>query len=74
MKNPEQIERKEKVLMEKYMKDPESCPFCGSDNMTGGHAEFSFNQAYRDIKCCNCEKVWTEEFKMTYVTFNQNDL
>jgi transcription elongation factor Elf1 len=50
----------------KYMKAPDQCPFCNSEDITGGHLDADSDMAYRDVQCNNpkCGMTWTEHFKM----------
>ena len=43
---------------------PNTCPFCESENINAGESDWSDSVAYRNIVCADCEKEWTEEFKM----------
>ena len=44
------------------------CPYCESENITGGHGEFDYDIAWRNVSCRDCGESWTEEFTMTGVT------
>lgn len=61
-------------LRVKYLSNPNVCPFCGSDNITAEHAEFYDNNASRPIACEDCNKEWVEEFTLTYVIFNEENV
>jgi RNase P subunit RPR2 len=52
-------------IKETYLHDPESCPKCKSTDIEGDSAEFSFNQAWRDVTCNNCGEFWRELFTLT---------
>ena len=41
------------------------CPYCDSDELMGGHAEFDDNYAWRNVVCENCGKEWTEVLTLT---------
>ena len=66
--------RNEEELNRKYLNDPDACPFCGSTHITADHADFGYDVAFRDVRCNDCEKVWTEEFKLTGITIDERDL
>lgn len=53
---------------EKYLKNPNACPYCNSENITAGHITAEDSTAYRDVKCTACNTTWTEEFTLTGIT------
>ena len=53
--------------LKEYLKDPDKCPFCDSENITGGDTDFSCINAWRNIKCNSCLKEWIEEFTITNI-------
>jgi len=58
-------------IQEKYLEDPNRCPYCDSDNINGGHIEAGDNNAWRFVSCKDCKISWTEDFTLTgigYVT------
>jgi formate dehydrogenase maturation protein FdhE len=57
-------------LRDKYLKNPNVCPFCGSDNISADHADFAWNSGIRPVACEDCNKEWVEEFTLTSVIFN----
>lgn len=61
-------------LTQKYLDNPNECPFCGSSEISAGHGDFDSDFATRDVECYCCGKIWTEEFKMSGVTFDESDL
>jgi hypothetical protein len=55
------------VINKEYLKNPNHCPFCGSDNITAKHFDAGdYDIAYRDISCLNpeCRIEWTEQFML----------
>jgi formate dehydrogenase maturation protein FdhE len=52
---------------QKYLKDPDHCPLCGSDNLSGEDIDASGLEAWRDIVCHGCGGHWHEVFTMTSV-------
>lgn len=62
------------INVEKYKKNPDVCPFCGSENVTAGDTDFSYINAWRNVKCNSCKKEWTEEFTITNVAESTEDL
>ena len=65
-KNAEQLEKM-------YLESPNTCPFCGSTNISADHGEFDHDLGFRNVACEDCNKEWAEEFKMSGVTFNADD-
>jgi len=65
---------KAEELNQKYLNDPDACPFCGSTNIIGGYVDCGSDMAFRDVQCNDCQKVWTEEFKLIGITIDKNDL
>ncbi len=61
---------REDELNQKYLNDPDACPFCGSTNIIGGYVDCGSDMAFRDVQCNDCQKVWTEEFKLTGITID----
>jgi len=61
-------ENKLNKKVKKYIKNPNICPFCGSDYLYGGELIPSDNMVYRDIVCKTCNKSWTEEFELVNLT------
>lgn len=61
------------TTQEKYLKNPDQCPFCDSHEIEAGWANFEHIYAYRKVKCNDCGKVWTEKFKMVSVDFENDD-
>lgn len=70
----QKILSKEQELQEKYINNPNACPFCGSDSISGEAGEFDNNIAYRDVTCTACGRTWTEGFVLDQVTFDVEDI
>ena len=56
------------ITIDQYLKDPNFCPYCGSDGVTGGDLDPEHIYVYRDVTCRTCDKTWTEEFTLTNIT------
>lgn len=54
-------------IQKKYKENPNACPFCGSENIDGGHFEASDDMVYRDVQCQTCNMTWTEHFALTHI-------
>jgi hypothetical protein len=52
-----------------YQNAPNTCPFCGSDDITAGHMDSGDTEAWRDVQCNNkeCRMTWTEIFDLTRI-------
>ena len=51
-----------------YLKNPSSCLYCGSEEITGGDLDPETFNVYRDVTCRTCNATWTEEFTLTNIT------
>lgn len=56
------------ITISDYLKDPYNCIYCGSDDIQGMDFDAESIYTYREVKCRNCQKQWTEEFTLTNVT------
>jgi transposase-like protein len=45
-----------------YIKDPNHCPYCSSDNLEAGH--FDPEGLVVPVTCNSCHKSWTELYKL----------
>ena len=55
-----------KMTSEEYIADGgNKCPHCRSTNISGERVETDDYSAWRVIECEDCDKSWTEIFKMT---------
>lgn len=59
---------------EQYLKNPNRCPFCRSENISGGEWQYSNNRCYQSIICGDCEKEWTDTYTLTDVTEEEGDV
>ena len=57
-----------KQHLDKYLKNPEACPFCDSDNLKAGSASFIESICSRDITCLSCKEEFIEEFIMVGIS------
>jgi transcription elongation factor Elf1 len=44
------------------------CPFCHSQDITGGSVEIEGRVAYQDVSCNICDESWTDEYTLTGIT------
>ena len=56
----------------KYLKDPESCPFCGSRDLNNGGDKIDdydalANRCWMQIQCNDCGRRWDEIFDLCKV-------
>ena len=54
-------------LTEKYLKNPDLCPYCNSNNITGGETNWSGIFSWRNVLCKSCNKQWQEESAITKI-------
>ena len=54
-----------KAQKKKYIENPNICPYCKSEDISGENFEAGYNQAWREIECNSCGKEWMEIFTMT---------
>ena len=52
-----------KEMIEKYIKYPNHCPFCGSSNITAS----DFDGDQETVECEDCGEEWHEEFKIVNI-------
>jgi len=60
-----------KIIQEvkkKYFSNPDLCPFCESDNISGDEADFEGKHAYRKVVCEACDMSWVEIFELTNIS------
>jgi len=53
---------------EKYIKDEYNlCPFCNSDDVSGGHFNSDGGYVWQRIGCAACNKMWDDIYTLTDV-------
>ena len=63
-----------KINVTEYLKSPDECPFCNSEDISAGEVDFSYINVWRTVLCENCRKKWQEEFTITNVrAYDKND-
>jgi len=48
-----------------YIKYPNLCPYCGSEELSGGTFEQDDNYGWRDVICRACKRKWQDLFTLT---------
>jgi hypothetical protein len=43
------------------------CPFCRSENISGGFVEVDGGSAYQEIGCIDCDKAWVDIYDLVDV-------
>ena len=38
-------------ITQRYLDNPNECPFCGSSEISGDNGDFGFDRATREVKC-----------------------
>lgn len=49
---------------QKYLKNFNHCPKCGSDNIYSGHLEADSGTAHASVECLNCLFQWQDVYKL----------
>lgn len=49
---------------ERYLEDPNTCPFCNGRELSAGDTDFSDADAWRNIECTSCGRKWLECFQL----------
>lgn len=50
---------------EKYLKNPTSCPFCGSPEIESEEIEADGKTATAAVNCNNCDSAWDDIYTLT---------
>jgi hypothetical protein len=50
---------------EEYVKDPASCPFCGSTDIEGGNFDVDDGLSIQKVYCLECDKEWLDCYQLT---------
>ena len=57
-----------KEQKEHYLKHHAAiCPFCGSNDISGGSMEVEATEAWQNITCCDCHETWRDVYKLSFV-------
>lgn len=59
-----------KEQIERYMKNPNLCPFCQSTQIAGEQLEVNDGSAFQPVSCLSCGKDWEDNYTLTSVTSN----
>jgi len=52
-----------------YMINPHTCPFCGSEDISGGaYNSEEYGSVLQNVKCDGCGKKWEDHYKLVDVT------
>ena len=54
-----------KEQQEEYIKNPNTCPYCGSEELSGGTFEQDDDYGWRDVFCTACSRSWQDLFTLT---------
>lgn len=55
-------------MQDDYGNNPNLCPFCKSDNISGGHIDAANTYATRNVICLDCKAEWTEMFELIEIS------
>ncbi len=65
-----------KETQEKYLSNPNACPFCGSEDISGSpYFEAEYDIVRRSVQCenPNCGLSWTEHFKLSHIDCDEDE-
>lgn len=48
-----------------YLKEPNKCPVCRSDNIEGGSTDIESDHAYQTVVCLSCHTEWRDVYTLT---------
>jgi phage FluMu protein Com len=53
------------VEKQRHLQNPNKCPYCQDTNIESDDGpEMELTGCYQTIRCSNCEKRWTEIYRM----------
>lgn len=52
---------------QEYLKDPTSCPYCESKDITGGFVDIHTGGAAQPVKCTECQRTWHDVYQLTNI-------
>jgi transcription elongation factor Elf1 len=58
----------------KYLGSPDTCPYCGSDELSLGKVSADVNRALQHISCGQCKKRWTNIYTLTQMEEDEWDM
>lgn len=50
---------------EKYIKNPNHCPVCNSENISGGSFNADCDYVWQNIECQDCDFTWDDVYTLT---------
>lgn len=53
------------MTQEEYLRNPNTCPFCRSTEVTGGSVNIDGNVASQEMFCHDCDKEWSDDYTLT---------
>ena len=49
---------------EQYLKNPNVCPVCQSQEITGGETNVDSDSAWQEVSCNLCHATWNDVYKL----------
>jgi hypothetical protein len=49
------------------------CPYCGSENISGGHFETDSNEAWQPVSCDDCGREWSDLYRLVGIYEESED-
>jgi transposase-like protein len=53
-----------------YMNDPNHCPHCECEDVTGGPFQSDSKTAWQSVTCNNCNESWNDIYTLTDIEEN----
>jgi len=50
-----------------YLKNPSRCPFCKSNNISGGEIDMESLETWQHCSCDDCHEEWMDIYKLCSV-------
>jgi len=65
MRHETSIDKLTEKQVKNYLKEGGvRCPFCRSDQIQGEDIDIDAGRAYQDMKCLDCDSVWTDTYAL----------
>ena len=52
------------AAMDRYIKHPYSCPYCGADEIDASKPDAFENMMYQWVRCSECETEWHDVYEL----------
>lgn len=62
-----------KEQKEAYNADQSKCPFCGSEDINGGHMEVDGGSTWQEVDCNKCGESWQDVYTYSGIYHNETE-